>query len=134
MAAPHVVRAGRHDIDMGLQDQRTAFFLARMMHADDDRRLRMLFGPGRSARMIGDGRAIHRKTVHRVAAFTQRAEDEILAGVLGAAHALEAHEFLREGDLVGKARIDGGQNFFAQCGVEGHAFPPAATRCGSVFF
>ena len=51
-------------------------------------------------------RRIHGKALHGVAAITQRPEDEVLDRVLIAAQRPETHEFLRVGDLRGKALVD----------------------------
>ena len=80
--APHVLRSGRHDVDVRLQDQRAAVLLARPMDADDDRRVGVLRREPRAAGVALDRGAVHGEAVHRVAARAQRAEHVVLQRVL----------------------------------------------------
>src|SRR5437660_1292286 len=110
---PHVVRAFRHDVDMRLQDQRAALFLAWAMNADDDRRFGVLLGKRRAAGVARDRLAVHGEALHGVTALAQRAKDEILDRMLLATQGAEAHELLREGDLVGESLLDGSDDAVA---------------------
>jgi hypothetical protein len=117
---PLVDRAGRYDVDMCLQDQRAAGLRARMMDADDDRRVGMRIGEGRAAGVGRDRRPVHRKAVHGETALLQRPEDEVLAGVLLAPQRGKPDQLLGEGDLLGKAGLDGGEDLVTEGGIERH--------------
>ena len=66
---PEVGGAGRHHVDMGLEDERAAALLARAVDADDDRGLGMLVRDRRAAGMAADRLAVHGEAVHGVAAL-----------------------------------------------------------------
>ena len=117
---PLIFGPGRHHVDMRLQDQRAARLTARMVDADHDRRVGMLLGEGRAARMGRDRGAVHLEAVHGEAALLQRPEDEVLAGMLLATQRGKADQLLREGDLLGEARLDGGKDLVAKRGIERH--------------
>jgi hypothetical protein len=127
---PHVRRTRRHDVDVRLQDERTADLSAWAMDADDDRRGRMGFAEPAGAGMALERLAVHLETLHRQAPRAEGLEHEILDRVLRSSRRGEANEFLGVGDLLGEAGVDRGLDFFRQRGGE-HNDCPACCICPS---
>ena len=63
--------------------------------------------------MSGDRFRVHGEALHREIAITQCAKDEVLDPVLFTAQRAEAHELLRESDLLGEALLDRGDDAVA---------------------
>ena len=103
---PHVDRAGRHDIDVCVHDQRAAGRRRWPMGPNDVPRIVVGNRDRREAGMVLDVVLGDAPTVHRVAARGERVEDIILDRMLGAAHRRKADEILRKADLLVKSAID----------------------------
>jgi hypothetical protein len=106
---------------MRLQDERASGLLLRPVDADHDRRIGMLLGEFRPAGVARDRVPVHREPLHREAEIAQRAEDEVLDGVLRTAQRGEADQRLGEFDLLGEAVADGCDDAVAQSGFQAHS-------------
>ena len=104
--APHVDRAGRHHVDMPVQDQRPADRLARTVGAHHIDRVVIVDADRRKAWMVLDLVDVDRPTVHGQPALFHGVVHEILGGVLLAALGGKAYELLQKRDLVVEQIVD----------------------------